>query len=54
MEHFKIDKLRRVANKMLDCGFKLECNDGKGKRFVKYKFSADATVQPVRIIIKAT
>ena len=49
MAKFNMRLLRSVANKMVDAGFKLECNDGKGKRYVKYKFSDEGGLRPVHV-----
>ena len=36
-EHFGL-RSSEVKNKMIECGFKVEQNDGKGHRFVKFQF----------------
>jgi hypothetical protein len=47
-DHFGIGKLRDTKNRMIELGFKLECNDGKGHRFVRYKFDEDDVLKPIR------
>ena len=46
-------KLRDVPNRMVEAGFKLDCNDGLGKRYVRYRFD-DARLQPVRVRVRST
>ena len=45
--HFDV-RPREVKNKMIEFGFKVEQNDGKGHRFVKFTFTGDTEPKPVR------
>ena len=48
-EHLGIIKVRQVKNLMIEMGFQLDCNDGHGRRFVKFDIDRDGLKKPIRI-----
>ena len=47
--HLGIAKVRQVKNIMIELGFKLECNDGNGHRFVRYDIDRDGVLKPIKL-----
>ena len=48
-QHLGIAKVRQVKNVMIELGFKLECNDGKGHRYVRYNIDGDGVMKPIKL-----
>ncbi len=48
-QHLGIAKVRQVKNMMIELGFKLECNDGKGHRYVRYNIDGDGVMKPIKL-----
>ena len=48
-QHLGIAKVRQVKNVMIELGFKLECNDGKGHRYVRCNIDGDGVMKPIKL-----
>ena len=48
-QHLGIAKVRQVKNIMIELGLKLECNDGKGHRYVRYDIDRDGVLKPIKL-----
>ena len=44
-----IATVRQVKNIMIELGFKLECNDGKGHRHVRYNIDGYGVMKPIKL-----
>ena len=44
-----IEKIRQVKNVMIEPGFQVDCNDGKGHRYVRFDIDRDGVKKPIRL-----
>ena len=44
-----IAKIRQVKNVMIELGFVVDCNDGYGRRFVKFDIDRNGVKKPIRL-----
>ena len=44
-----IAKIRQVKNVMIELGFKVDCNDGRGHRFVRFNIDRDGVHKPIKL-----
>ena len=44
-----IAKVRQVKNVMIELGFQVDCNDGKGHRYVRYDIDGDGIKKPIKL-----
>ena len=48
-DHLGITKIRQVRNIMIELGFQVDCNDGHGRRFVRFNIDRDGVKKPIKI-----
>ena len=44
-----IAKIRQVKNVMIELGFKVDCNDGYGRRYVRFDIDRDGVKKPIKL-----